>query len=90
MNWTIADVDIDNNEELMIYSCLSTRVNILDLNAGAHRHEPLNFNTGAVDDDMHWGGDCVRILNAKFSGDGTEIVGGSFRGKVVVYHIPTR
>lgn len=90
VNWTIADIDIDNNEELMIYSCLSTRVNILDLKAGGHRHEPLNFNTGNDDDDMYWGGDTVRILNAKFSGDGTEIVGGGFRGKVVIYHIPTR
>lgn len=73
-------MDVDVNEQFLIYSSISSIVHLVDLETLYTRHQALYFETG---DEDRYGGPA--LMSIKFSGDGREILGGSKGGNILIY-----
>jgi hypothetical protein len=70
-------MDVDVNEQYLIYSSISPTVHLVDLETLCKKHERLNFASSA-DDGNYYGGPS--LMSVKFSGDSREVLGGSKSG----------
>jgi WD repeat-containing protein 23 len=77
----VTDMDVDVNEQYLLYSSISPMVHLVDLETLCKKHERLTFST--VDDDGYYGG--PNLMSIKFSGDSREVLGGSKNGKILIY-----
>ena len=88
ISWTVSDMDVDVNEQFLIYSSIDPFIRLVDLATLKAKQEILNLgrtrNEGYGFQGQRGGGG---ILSCKFSGDGKEIVGGSKDGEIVCYDL---
>lgn len=71
-------MDVDVNEQYLIYSSISPFVHLVDLETLYGKHERLTFEN-TQERDMGWHGGPA-LMSIKFSGDSREILGGSKGG----------
>jgi WD repeat-containing protein 23 len=76
IHWTVTDMDVDVNEQYLIYSSISPTVHLVDLETLCKKHERLTFTSN--NEDQGYGGPS--LMSVKFSGDSREILGGSKSG----------
>lgn len=76
MHWTVTDMDVDVNEQFLIYSTISPLVHLVDLETLCNKHERLTFQTD--ENYGYYGGPS--LMSIKFSGDSREVLGGSKSG----------
>lgn len=76
VRWTVTDMDVDKDEQYLLYSSISEIVHLVDLETLCNKHESLNFDIGEEGD--YYGGPA--LMSIKFSGDSREILGGSKSG----------
>ena len=75
-------MDVDRDEQYLIYSSISSLVHLVDIETLCTKHERLTFESG--DQQNHrYGGEAV--ITIKFSGDGKEVLGGSKSGSILIY-----
>ena len=77
-------MDVDVNEQYLIYSSISPLVHLVDLETLCSKHERLTFD---VDIDGYYGSSA--LMSIKFSGDSREILGGSKGGQILIYDMLT-
>jgi len=81
-------MDVDVNEQFLIYSSMDTYIRLVDLATLKAKQEILNLgrtrNQRYEFQGYRGGGG---ILSCKFSGDGKEIVGGDRDGEIVCYDL---
>jgi len=82
VRWTVTDMDVDVNEQYLIYSSISPLVHLVDLETLNGKHERLTFDTN--DDNMYYYGGPA-LMSIKFSGDSREVLGGSKSGQILIY-----
>jgi hypothetical protein len=70
-------MDVDVNEQYLIYSSISPTVHLVDLETLCKKHERLTFSSND-EDSGYYGGPS--LMSVKFSGDSREILGGSKSG----------
>ena len=70
-------MDVDKDEQFLIYSSISPVVHLVDVETLCAKHERLEFKTE--------GRGCPELMSIKFSGDGKEILGGSKSGHILIY-----
>jgi len=81
VRWTITDMDVDKDENYLIYSSISPLVHLVDIATLCNKHERLVFTS----DDYGYGG--WALMSIKFSGDGREILGGTKSGHILIYDL---
>lgn len=74
-------MDVDVNEQFLIYSSISSIVHLVDLETLCNRHQTLYFDNGQH--DHYYGGPS--LMSIKFSGDSKEVLGGSKGGDILIY-----
>ena len=74
-------MDVDRDEQFLIYSSISSTVHLVDLATLYNRHQTLEFSNDR--EERYYGGPAV--LSIKFSGDGREILGGTKGGEILIY-----
>ena len=77
-------MDVDSNEQYLIYSSISPLVHLVDLETLCSKHERLTFDD---DDEGYYGG--AALMSIKFSGDSREVLGGSKGGQILIYDMLT-
>ena len=81
VHWTVTDMDVDVNEQFLIYSTISPLVHLVDLETLCKKHERLTFQTN--ENYGYYGGPS--LMSIKFSGDSREVLGGSKSGQILIY-----
>lgn len=81
IQWTVTDMDVDTNEQYLIYSSISPIVHLVDLETLCGTHERLLIES----DDHEYHGPLM--MSIKFSGDSKEILGGSKNGAIHIYDL---
>jgi hypothetical protein len=77
-------MDVDKDENFLIYSSMSPLVHLVDIATLHTKHERLRFTIpGQQDHHYGWGGVC--LFSIKFSGDSKEILGGTRGGEILIY-----
>jgi len=74
-------MDVDKDENFLIYSSISPLVHLVDIATLSNKHERLNFTS----DNNGYGG--WALMSIKFSGDGREILGGTKSGHILIYDL---
>lgn len=76
-------MDVDVNEQYLIYSSISPYVHLVDLETLHGKHERLHFQVQGEADNGWFAGPA--LMSIKFSGDSREILGGSKGGQILIY-----
>mmetsp|Transcript_12731 Transcript_12731/g.21461 ORF Transcript_12731/g.21461 Transcript_12731/m.21461 type:complete len:199 (+) Transcript_12731:499-1095(+) len=83
VQWTVTDMDVDVNEQYLIYSSISPLVHLVDLDTLCQTHERLMFQDES--ENSYYRG--ASLMSIKFSGDSREILGGSKSGSILIYDL---
>jgi WD repeat-containing protein 23 len=83
ISWTVTDMDVDPQEQFLIYSSIDPYIRLVDLETLQRKQEFLNLSESG-EDEYHRGSG---IMSCKFSGDGKQIVCGTKAAEVLLYDL---
>ena len=82
ISWTITDMDVDRNEQFLVYSTFEPDLFLVDLETLTNRNETLRVSASLRRTKEYFG-----FLSTKFSPCGKAVLAASNQGELILYDL---